>query len=408
MTLPLRQVLIAILVLLATHVGVGLLPEPPFSPAMNLVLFATNLYVLYCAAAVLKRRSTGTLLLFLAGYLALFLLTVVLLDKKPLFILLIVAYASVFGSPIALGFFGLFVLCFVLLQPYAFETFIPLALIYAVLWKARRGASRFALACLGLGLLALTVVLFPLIHLGLQDSAQTLGRTLLRPDVRDALLVSLGTSTVATLLIALWGVPLGWALARLEFPGKRTVESLVDLPILVPQSVAGVALIVLLGPGSPLGQGLEAAGWPVSGTLLGIVIAQVFVAAPFLVKSAMTSFEAVPRQLELASRSLGASPAATFARISVPLASRGILVGAALSWARAISEFGCIVLFASSPVSAPVLVHTEFLRAGASESRPIAILLLIVCVWFFVLLRFGGAVLPFGARTRPSAGGAPT
>jgi len=115
----------------------------------------------------------------------------------------------------------------------------------------------------------------------------------------------------------------------------------------------------------------------------------------------MTAFEGVPLEIERASRSLGASPAETFARISLPLASRGLFVGAALSWARAVSEFGCIVLFASSPVTAPVLVHTEFLRAGATESRPIAILLLIICLWIFVILQFGQTLMPFAvARTR--------
>jgi molybdate/tungstate transport system permease protein len=145
---------------------------------------------------------------------------------------------------------------------------------------------------------------------------------------------------------------------------------------------------------------LDGLGLPISGSLIGIVVAQVFVASPFLIKSAMTAFEGVPVQYELASRSLGASPAATFVRISLPLASRGILVGSALAWARAVSEFGCIVLFASSPVTAPVLVHTEFLRAGASESRPIAILLLIICLWVFVLLQFGQSLMPFAFRTQ--------
>jgi molybdate/tungstate transport system permease protein len=388
--------LVAVLALV--HVGLGLLPEPPFTVATNLVLFATNLYVLYCAAVVLRGRSLATLLLFLAGYAALFVLLMVILGKKPLFILLVVAYASVFGSPVLLGAFALFVACFVIFQPYGFETFVPLVLILGVLVKARRAASPFALACLGVGLLALFVVLFPLIHLALQDSAQTLVLTLARPDVRSAVGLSLLSSTLATLFVALWGIPLAWALARLEFPGKRFVESLIDVPILVPQSVAGVALIVLLGPGSPLGQGLEGLGLRVSSSFLGLVIAQVFVASPFLIKTALTAFEGVPHQLELASRTLGSSSAATFARISLPLASRGLLVAFALAWARAISEFGTVILFAGSPVSAPVLVHTEFLRAGVSESRPIAVVLLVICVWVFVILQFGQTLLPFALR----------
>jgi molybdate/tungstate transport system permease protein len=393
-----KQSLAALVVLAAIHVGMGMIPNPPFSPGMNLALFFTNLFVFSAAATVLRRRSARTVALFVAGYTALFLLVLVLLGKAPLFILLVVAYAGFFGAPVLLGFFAIFVVCFVVLQPFAFETFIPLSLIYTVFWRTRGKASMFARLCLCGGLVALAVVLFPLISLAMQDSLQTLWHTFTRGDVASAIWLSLLTSTVATVVLALWAVPLAYALARIDFPGKRWVESMVDVPILVPQSVAGIALIVLLGPESVLGSVLESLGLPISGSLFGIVIAQIFVAAPFLIKTAMTAFESVPLQYELASRSLGASPAATFARISLPLASRGILVGATLAWARAVSEFGCIVLFASSPVTAPVLVHTEFLRAGASESRPIAILLLIICLWVFAMLQFGQTLLPFALR----------
>jgi molybdate/tungstate transport system permease protein len=393
-----KQSLAALVVLAAIHVGMGMIPNPPFSPGMNLALFFTNLFVFSAAATVLRRRSARTVALFVAGYTALFLLVLVLLGKAPLFILLVVAYSGFFGAPVLLGFFAIFVVCFVVLQPFAFETFIPLSLIYTVFWRTRGKASMFARLCLCGGLVALAVVLFPLISLAMQDSLQTLWHTFTRGDVASAIWLSLLTSTVATVVLALWAVPLAYALARIDFPGKRWVESMVDVPILVPQSVAGIALIVLLGPESVLGSVLESLGLPISGSLFGIVIAQIFVAAPFLIKTAMTAFESVPLQYELASRSLGASPAATFARISLPLASRGILVGATLAWARAVSEFGCIVLFASSPVTAPVLVHTEFLRAGASESRPIAILLLIICLWVFAMLQFGQTLLPFALR----------
>jgi molybdate/tungstate transport system permease protein len=398
-----KQIIAAIVALALVHVGLGLMPQPPFSVAMNLVLFFTNLFVFHAAAVTLARRSGRTVGLFLVGYFVLFALVVVVLGKTPLFILLVVAYASLFASSALLGFFSLFVLSFVLLQPYAFETFIPLALIYAVLWRVRRVTSGFVRLCLGGGLLALAIALFPLIHLAIEDSAQTLARTFVRPEVREALWTSLWTSTAATVVVGLWGIPLAYALARVDFPGKRWVESMIDVPILVPQSVAGVALIVLLGPGSVLGGALESLHLPISGSWAGVVIAQVFVASPFLIKTTMTAFEAVPPRLELASRSLGASSAATFWRISLPLASRGILVGATLAWARAVSEFGCIILFASSPVTAPVLVHTEFLRAGVSESRPIAILLLVICLWAFIILQFGQTLLPF-ALQRPRGG----
>jgi molybdate/tungstate transport system permease protein len=392
-----------ILALAAIHVGISLSPTPPFTFGMNLALFFTNLFVFHAAATVLRRRSAKSLLAFVVGYTLLAMLLLGLLNKPPLFILLVVIYAGFFGSAAPLGFFALFVACFVIFQPFAFETVIPLSLIYAVFWLTRGRASLFARLCLVGGLLALTAVLFPLIHLALQDSLQTLWRTLARSDVTSAIWLSLLTSTLATAVLTIWAVPLAYALARVDFPGKRWALAMIDVPILVPQSVAGVAFIVLLGPASPLGSALERVGLPISGSLFGIVLAQIFVAAPFLIKTAMTAFESVPLQYEFASRSLGASPAATFARIAVPLASRGILVGATLAWARAVSEFGCIVLFASSPVTAPILVHTEFLRAGASESRPIAILLLIICLWIFVMLQFGQTLMPFALR-RPAGG----
>lgn len=402
MTVTWHKALVAILGLGAFHLLLAILPGPTLSPSMNLAMFATNLYVLHAATSVLGDKSSRALGLFVVGYVVLFMLLLVVLDRKPLFILLVIIYASVFRSPLLLGLFAIFVLSFVVLQPYAFETFVPLVLIYLVTWRAKE-ASLFLRVCLAGGLTALAIVLFPLIHLVTQDSAQTVWLTASRPDVQQALWMSVASSTVATVVVALWGIPLAYALARLEFSGKRVVESIIDVPILVPQSVAGIALIVLLGPGSPMGRALDDLfGIQIAGRFFGIVLAQVFVGAPFLIKTALTAFEAVPERLEMASRTLGATSLATFWRIAVPLASRGILVGMILTWARAISEFGSIILFASSPLTAPVMVHTEFLRAGATESRPIATLLLVVCLWIFVMLQFGQTLLPFGMQRRPT------
>ena len=402
MKLPWAKVLAGFLAVAVVHLVLGWVSGPSMSASVNFALFSTNLYVLYCAASLLSEKSGRALAMFVGGYLALFGLVMVVLERESLFILLVVVYASVFRSAVLLGFFGIFVLCFVVLQPYAVETFVPLAFIYILLWRAR-GASPFLLACLGFGLAALSVVLFPLLHLAIQDSAQTLYLTLSRPDVQDAIGATLASSTVATLLVTLFGVPLAYALARVEFAGRRLVESLIDLPILVPHSVAGIALMILLGPGSPLGEALEShLGLRVAGSFAGVVAAQVFVASPFVIKTALAAFEAVPEHLEMAARTLGASAMRTFVSIALPLASRGIAIGMVLAWSRAVSELGAILLFAGSPTTAPVLVHTEFLRAGVSESRPIAIVLLLTCLWIFVILQFGQTLLPFALR-RPRA-----
>ncbi|MCC6747288.1 MAG: ABC transporter permease [Deltaproteobacteria bacterium] len=398
----LRALAVALALGLA-HLGLGALLGGVLSPTTNAVFYAANLYVLYAAQLVARRGSPGRVGLFALGYFVLFALVMVLLERQALFILLAVFYASVFSVPYLLGFFALFVLSFVVLQPYGTEVFIPAALGYALLVRAHRaGASRFLLGCFAAGLGFLLLVLFPLVHLAIQDSPRTFGQLLDRSDVRSALLVSLSSATVATFVVALFGIPLAYALARLPFRGRRLVETLVDLPILVPQSVVGIALLSLLGPGSPAGAFLEdRLGLAVAGRFSGLVLAQVFVSCPFLIKTACTAFHGVPTELESAARTLGASPAVTFRRVTLPLASRGLLTGAALSWARAVSEFGAIVLFASSPLTAPVLVHTEFMKAGVSESRPIATLLLLVCLWVFVLLQFGQAVLPLALRRDP-------
>lgn len=405
MSFPWKQGLAALIALAVIHAVLYLLPGPSFSGTAHVVLFAANTYVLYCALTILQKSSGRQLAFFVLGYMLLFILLMVIMERKSLFVLLIVVYAGLFGSRVLLGFFAIFVLSFVVFQPYAFETFVPLGFVYVVVYRARKQASGFALVCLAVGLVALAVVLFPLVHLILQDSAQTLFQVLSREEVKSALWLSLASSAIATLVVALWGIPLAYAMARLNFSGKKLIESLIDVPILVPQSVAGIALIVLLGPGSPIGQALDdMLGIQIAGRLLGIVLAQIFVSSPFLIKTAMTAFEAVPERLELASRTLGASALQTFWRISLPLASRGILVGMILAFARAISEFGSIILFASSPVTAPVLVHTEFLRAGATESRPIASLLLLMCLWIFIVLQFGQTLMPFAwqkAKGRP-------
>jgi molybdate/tungstate transport system permease protein len=391
---------LVILGLALVHLVVGLLPGTPVALPTNVVLFAANLYVLYCARFVLRSGSPGRVGLFAAGYFILFMLVLVILDRQSLFILLIVVYASVFHVPLLLGLFAIFVLSFVVLQPYGFESFVPLVFLFAVLWQARKArVSPFVLGCFAVGLVFLVLVLFPLLHLSIQDSPRTLGYVLERPDVQSAIWTSVATSTVATLIVALWGVPLAYALARLEFRGRAVVETFIDVPILVPQSVVGVALLTLLGPGSPVGRFLaEQLDLQIAGRFLGVVLAQVFVSCPFLIKTAMTAFLGVPQHLESAARTLGATPARTFLSVSLPLASRGVLVGMILAWARSISEFGSIILFASSPVTAPILVHTEFAKAGITESRPIAVLLLVICLWIFVMLQFGQTLLPAALR----------
>ncbi len=377
------------------HAVVFLFPGHLISGPNTLVLFAANMYVAYCMWIIGRSGKQGDKGLFAIGYLLLFILVLVILGRQPLFILLIILYSSVFRIPLLLGIFISFVLAYVLFQPYAFETFVPMSLGWVVFWQVRKsGASVFVQVSLALGLVGLGIVLLPLMHLVTQDSPKTLLFVAGRSDVQRAIWFSLLSSSMATAIVAVFGIPLAYALARSNFRAKHIVEAVIDLPILIPQSVVGIALLVILGPGSPVGRFLDTQGLGVSGRFAGIVIAQVFVAFPFLIKTAQTAFEGVPAHLEDVSRTLGSSAGRTFFRISLPLASRGVFAGLILCWSRAISEFGALILFASNPQTAPILAHTEFLHAGISEARPIAVVLLLVCLWVFVMLQFGRTLLP--------------
>jgi molybdate/tungstate transport system permease protein len=184
---------------------------------------------------------------------------------------------------------------------------------------------------------------------------------------------------VATLVSLIVGVPLAYALARLTFPGKGTLETIVDVPILIPHSAAGIAFLWILGEKGPLGHLIH-----VPGTMAGIVIAQAFVSSPFLIKTAMTAFESIEPQFEAAARTLGASEWSVFWRVSLPMASRGVFVGCILAWSRAISEVGSVALLAYHPITAPILVFTKGSQVGIAEARPIAVLLVLACLWIFV------------------------
>lgn len=393
--IPRRTLLLTAGGVALVHLVIGLMPEPVLSLPTNLVMLAVNLYVAWCGLLLLQTGDRRRLGIFVAGYLVLFLLLVALLQRESLFLLLVVVYASVFRNGLLLGLFCAFVLSYVVFQPYAFETFVPLALLWILVWRsARAGNSFFVSASLAGGLFVLGLILLPFLHMLVQETPQTLLQFAGRPEVRQALLVSLSSASLATLIALLFGVPLAYALARGEPRGRSLVEALVDLPILLPKPVVGIALLTLLGPGAPLGEWLERLGLGLAGRYAGIVLAQVIVSSPFLIKSAVTAFEGVPDQLETAARTLGARPWQAFFRVALPLASRGVLTGVILCWARAVGEFGAIMLFAPHPLSGSVMVYNEFLKGGVSESRPIAMLLLLICLWVFVLMQFGRAMLP--------------
>lgn len=169
-----------------------------------------------------------------------------------------------------------------------------------------------------------------------------------RAVVRQALLLTLHSSILATALAVVCGLPAALALARVEFPGKRLAGALVELPIALPPVVMGVALLLAWGRQGLLGKHLAVAGYPLSFTFLAVVIAQFVVGSPYFVRIARAAIEAVPRSLEDVSMSLGAGQLRTYLRVTLPLAANGLIAGVVTCFARCMGEFGATILFAGN------------------------------------------------------------
>jgi molybdate transport system permease protein len=210
------------------------------------------------------------------------------------------------------------------------------------------------------------------------------------PAILDALLLSLVTTAISLALAILLGTPLAWAMARGHLPASRLVESLVDLPIVLPPAVAGLALLLLFGRGGPLGGLLASLGISIPFTTTAVVLAQLFVAAPLFVRSARSGFAGVPRMLEDAARVDGASEGAVFRHITVPLAGGALGTGMVLCWARALGEFGATIMFAGNvpgrTETLPLAVYAEF-QSSLDGAVAAAVVLVLAALGVLVLVR---------------------
>ena len=210
------------------------------------------------------------------------------------------------------------------------------------------------------------------------------------PGSQTAIRNSLLTAPISTAISTILGVPLAYVLARRSFPGKRLVEAVVILPLIVPPVVGGAMIITAVGRFTPIGSAAAAIGVPLTDSLIGVILAQTFVAAPFVIITARAGFGAVDERLEQASRSLGYGPLATFWNVSLPLARGAILAGVILTFARAIGEFGATMMVAYNPRTMPTRIWVDFIAGGIDAIVPLALALLgITLVVITAVQRFG-------------------
>ncbi|WP_235910888.1 ABC transporter permease [Heliobacterium mobile] len=212
--------------------------------------------------------------------------------------------------------------------------------------------------------------------------AQTMVSILKHPEFRFALALTLQTSIVATLMATVVAVPCGYLLARRNFPGKLLVDSLLELPIVLPPLVSGVALLIFFGP--LFGPNFREAGIEVVFTHVGVVVAQWFVAVPFAIRSFRHAFESVDPRLEKVARTLGCTPLQSFWRVLLPIARRGILGGMTMTWARTLGEFGATAMLAGvtrfKTETLPVAIYLSMTNGDLAFSLSIAALLLFMAL----------------------------
>jgi molybdate transport system permease protein len=251
-------------------------------------------------------------------------------------------------------------------------------------WGERSLAALAALFALFLGLPIATLVARAVLD-------GSLARAVASPVVFDALWLSLVTTAISLVITVSLGLPLAVVLARRQFRGKGWLEAIVDLPIVLPPSVAGLALLLVFGRRGLLSAPFEILGIAIPFTTIAVILAQTFVSAPYFIRSARTGIAAVDRDLEDAARVDGASERQVFRAVTVPLASAALAAGLVMTWARSLGEFGATIMFAGNvegrTQTLPLVVYGEFQGGDLDASIAAAAILVIAAFGVLVAVR---------------------
>ena len=262
----------------------------------------------------------------------------------------------------------------------------PIRLVNQIRFFDEMGGNLF------LGSISLVFILFillPLVAIFLNLNLSTVVMELQNPNVLDAMKVGLATSSLATIISFAFGVPTAYLLATKDFRGKSFVDALLDLPMVLPPAVAGLALLLAFAPRGLLGPMLLQLGIILPGNVFAVVLAQLFVASPFILRSAKTAFENVPRKLVDNARILTPSGVRVFLTVTLPLSMYGVMTGLVMTWARSMGEFGATLMFAGNlpgvTQTMPLAIYMLMAQDPLASNLLSAIL---VVISFFVLVLF--------------------
>jgi molybdate/tungstate transport system permease protein len=235
--------------------------------------------------------------------------------------------------------------------------------------------------------IALVYIIYPLFSILIFVEHNNLLESLTRPRVIDAFVLSIGTASVSTLLIALFGIPLAYCLSRYKFPGRSIAQIIIVIPLVLPPLASGALLLGVFNPQSFLDRLFPNVEFTQS--IIGIIIAQTYVASPFMILASMAAFDSVDKSLENVARVLGKRNLEVFVRISIPLAKKGILIGIVMTWIRAIGELGATLMLAYNPHTISIQIYEDNALGGLSQAIPgiiLSILLSIVLVIVYSII----------------------
>jgi molybdate/tungstate transport system permease protein len=237
------------------------------------------------------------------------------------------------------------------------------------------------------GLLSLFIIA-PLIGMFITTTPLSIFETAKEAEVQKSIWLTIFTSFAATLIISVLAIPLAYLLARKDFFFKKIIFGIINIPVIIPHSAAGIALLGIISRDTLLGKMAESMGFSFVNNPAGIIVAMAFVSLPYLINAAIDGFLNVPDRLEKVALTLGASKTKAFFTISLPLAWRNILTGLIMMWGRGLSEFGAVIIIAYHPMITPVMIFERFNSYGLQYAKPVTILFICICLIIFIAMKF--------------------
>ena len=236
--------------------------------------------------------------------------------------------------------------------------------------------------------LLLMFIIAPLVGMFISTTPLSILETAKETEVQESIWLTISTSVAATLIFSLGAIPLAYILARKKFVLKRLVLGIINIPVIIPHSAAGIALLGVISRDSIPGKIAETLGFSFVNNPAGIIVAMAFVSLPYLLNAAVDGFMNVPERLEKVDLTLGASRTRVFFTISLPLAWRSILTGLIMMWGRGLSEFGAVIIIAYHPMVTPVMIFERFNSYGLQYAKPVTVLFIMICLIIFIAMKF--------------------